>query len=118
MNSNTIRKSLTILLILLGLIVLLDIASLLGSGGILNELDQAVEETIELEKKGLLHEAPERISSTSLFYLKKYHNSSGLKQHIKEYEEEFPSRFIIFCILSLAFLLCLFLRIYFRKGKA
>ncbi|OJW50135.1 MAG: hypothetical protein BGO67_02060 [Alphaproteobacteria bacterium 41-28] len=112
-----IRKISTALVIIFGLLILFESACFIGSGGILNELDLALVEIENLEKKSLLNNSQKNISESTEFYLSQYHNSSELKQHIREYEKSLHYREIYFCIFIALFFLSLILRIYFRKRK-
>jgi hypothetical protein len=117
MKHNKIKKIITILTFFLGCIIVVDLASYIGAGGVLNELDLALEEVENLEKKNLLNNPSGNISGSTEFYLSQYHNSAGIKKHIKEYEAHLSRTSIYSCIFIALFLLSLILRIYFRKGK-
>lgn len=108
MSYNRVRKILTVLIAFLGFIIFVDLMSLLGAGGVLNELDLALEEIENLEEQNLLNLPPENISESTKFYLSQFHNSIKLKKHIKEYETDLSSRDIYFGIFLL-------LPICFRK---
>ncbi|ARN84538.1 hypothetical protein [Candidatus Nucleicultrix amoebiphila] len=115
MSYNRIRKILTVLIAFLGFIIFVDLMSFLGAGGVLNELDLALEEIENLEEKNLLNAPPENISEPTKFYLSQFHNSIELKKHIKEYETDLSSRDIYFGVFIVLFFLSIILRIYFRK---
>ena len=117
MQHNKIRKILTALVIILGLLSIVDVMCFIGAGGILNDLDSALEEIENLEEKNLLNNPPENLSNNAKAELKTFHNSSGLKKYIKEYEASLANRNIYFCIVIALFFLSLILRIYFRKEK-
>ena len=99
----------------MGFIIFVDLMSFLGAGGVLNELDLALEEIENLEEKNLLNAPPENISEPTKFYLSQFHNSIELKKHIKEYETDLSSRDIYFGVFIVLFFLSIILRIYFRK---
>ena len=117
MNHNKIRKISTALLIISGLLFFFESACFIGSGGILNELDLALDEIENLEKKNLLNNPLKNLSESTKFYLSQFHSSSKLRQHIREYEKSLHYREIYFCILIALFFFSLILRIYFRKRK-
>ena len=116
MKYNKTRKILTALVMIFGLLIFFESALFIGAGGILNELDLALEEIQSLEKKNLLNNS-QNISGSTEFYLSQFHNSFELRQHIREYEKDLFYREIYFCILISLFFLSLILRIYFRKRK-
>lgn len=115
MSYNRVRKILTVLIAFLGFIIFVDLMSFLGAGGVLNELDLALEEIEKLEEQNLLNPPPENISEPTKFYLSQFHNSIELKKHIKEYETDLSSRDIYFGVFIVLFFLSIILRIYFRK---
>lgn len=98
---------------ILGLLSFFEFVCFIGAGGILNELDSALEEIEKLEKNNNL----ENISSYNKFYLEEFHHSSELKQHISDYEKSLYYREIYFFILIVLFFFSLILRIYFMKRK-
>ena len=117
MKYNKTRKILTALVMIFGLLIFFESALFIGAGGILNELDLALEEIENLEKKNRLNNSQKNISGSTEFYLSQFHNSSELRQHIREYEKDLFYREIYVCILIALFFLSLILRIYFRKRK-
>lgn len=117
MKHNKIKKTLTILTFFLGCIIVIDLALYIGEGGVLNELDLALKEVENLEKKNLLNNPSGNISDSTEFYLSQYHNSAGIRKHIKEFEEHLSRKNIYSFIFIGFFLFSLILRIYLRKGK-
>jgi len=86
-----------------------------GGGGVINDLYSALEEIEELEKKNLLDNPPETISSIAKREIKLVHNSQGLRKYIKENESSLllhERNLIIFMAL---FFVSLIARIYMRK---
>lgn len=82
-----IRKKLNTAIIIFGILSFFTLILYVGSGGILNDLDSALEEIEDLEKKDLLNTPPPNISSIAKREIALVHNSAGLNQHIKEVEK-------------------------------
>ena len=104
-----IRKKLNTAIIIFGILSFFTLIFCVGQGGILNDLDSALEEIEDLEKKDLLNNPPPNISSIAKREIELVHNSAGLKKYIKEVENSnIETYFIIFTLL---FFLSLILRI-------
>lgn len=107
-----IRKRLNAAIIIFGILSFFTLILCVGQGGILNDLDSALEEIEDLEKKGLLNNPPSNISSIAKREIGLVHNSAGLKEYIKEIENSNTATYFI--IFSLLFFLSLILRIAAR----
>lgn len=84
----------------------------LGSGGILNDLDRALIEIEELERKNLLHNPPETTSSIAKREIKLVHNSAGLKTYIKDVEQSAHSLAYAFFTISFLILSLVILKVF------
>jgi predicted PurR-regulated permease PerM len=112
---NNLRKILTALVITFGCLSFFSLIMCVGGGGVINDLYSALEEIEELEKKNLLDNPPETISSIAKREIKLAHNSQGLRKYIKESESSlllYERNLIIFMAL---FFVSLIARIYMRK---
>ncbi len=84
----------------------------LGSGGILNDLDRALVEIEELERKGLLHNPPETTSAIAKREIKLVHNSIGLKTYIKDVEQSAHSLAYAFFAACFLFISSIIFKIF------
>ncbi len=75
----------------------------LGNGGVLNDLDKALVEIEELERKNLLHNPPETTSAIAKREIGLVHNSAGLKTYIKDVEQSGDT--IMYTFFATCFLL-------------
>lgn len=111
-----IRKLLTILVVIFGLLSIGGSGVVcIGAGGILNKMDDVLEEIEDLERQGLLNNPPPTISPHTKYELGFFNSSSEVKQYIREHE--MFADHLVLCLYTFTFLffLSLALRIYFRK---
>ena len=112
---NNLRKILTALVITFGCLSFFSLIMCVGGGGVINDLYSALEEIEELEKKNLLDNPPETISSIAKREIKLVHNSQDLKKYIQESESSlllYERSLIIFTVLffvSLVARICVFI---------
>lgn len=82
----------------------------IAGGGILNDLDMALIEIEAIEIKGLLDNPPFGTSRIALREIRLLGNTYGLKDYIKETEENLVFMGKIFYLVTLLFVLLIFTR--------
>lgn len=77
----------------------------------------ALVEVREIEEKGLLRSLPEHTSFIAKDAISFLGNSENIQNYIVSVDKDSNRFFIIFLGFSFLSLVCLFLRLYFRKSK-
>jgi hypothetical protein len=83
-HKKIIKKSSTVLLIVFGGLSIILFVLCVGGGGVLNDLDFALEEIQDLEKRHLLKNPPDHISSVTKREIDLGQNSTTLKAYINK----------------------------------
>lgn len=106
-----VKQVLRTLLLVSGVFIFYFLFMVIAGDGVLGDLEMALVEMQELDKKGLLSNPPETISSITKREIKLVHNSQGLRNYIAEVEMDLDSNcnllvytFITFIVSAIAYL--------------
>lgn len=114
MQARIIRKTANIFIVILTLLNIALFIVTLGGGGVLNDLYYSLEEMEDLEKRSLLDNPPENISSVTRREIKLVHNSQGLKEYIKETEANVTNQEDLLLACAALLLIAIAIKIYYR----
>ena len=112
MAYNKIKKTLTVLTFILGVLSFGALFFCISGGGVLNDDYLTLEKMKELEKENLLNNPPQHLSDNLKAQIKLWKNPVNLKEYIRQTEENL-STVELYCLrLSELFLISLILRIF------
>ena len=112
MSFKACRRTLNILLVCFGLLSFGGSIAAVGGGGVLNDLDAALIEIKDLEKRGLLNNPPETTSDIARREIKFLGSSQAVEAYIKEIEASHEWTTVLVLFFFFFFFLLAILRMF------